>query len=176
MELDKKQLRKKLIQMRLAFDENQKQSHFIIEKLKRDSHFRQSKKIGIYLSYRNEVDTWKLIQEFKEQKEFYVPIVRGQEMYFTKYQELMQKNKYGILEPVEKIEIDKNQLDLMLVPLVGYNQDNYRLGYGGGYYDRYLKNYHGYTIGLAYTFQYLKDYQPESFDVPLNQIITDEKI
>lgn len=57
MELDKKQLRKKLIQMRLTFDENQKQSHFIIEKLKKDVHFKQSKKIGIYLSYRNEVDT-----------------------------------------------------------------------------------------------------------------------
>ena len=176
MELDKKQLRKKLIQMRLAFDENQKQSHFIIEKLKKDVHFIQSKKIGIYLSYRNEVDTWKLIQEFKEKKEFYVPIVRGQEMYFTKYKEPMQKNKYGILEPDEKIEIDKDQLDLMIVPLVGYNQNNYRLGYGGGYYDRYLKNYHGYTIGLAYLFQYLKDYQPEFFDIPLNQIITDEKI
>ena len=88
----------------------------------------------------------------------------------------MQKNKYGILEPDEKIEIDKDQLDLMIVPLVGYNQNNYRLGYGGGYYDRYLKNYNGYTIGLAYTFQYLKDYQPEFFDIPLNQIITDEKI
>lgn len=176
MELDKKQLRKKLIQMRLTFDENQKQSHFIIEKLKKDVHFKQSKKIGIYLSYRNEVDTWKLIQEFKEKKEFYVPIVRGQEMYFTKYKEPMQKNKYGILEPDEKIEISKNQLDLMIVPLVGYNQDNYRLGYGGGYYDCYLKKYKGYTIGLAYTFQYLKDYQPESFDIPLNQIITDEKI
>ena len=176
MELDKKQLRKKLIQMRLTFDENQKQSHFIIEKLKKDVHFKQSKKIGIYLSYRNEVDTWKLIQEFKEKKEFYVPIVRGQEMYFTKYKEPMQKNKYGILEPNEKIENNKNKLDLMIVPLVGYNQDNYRLGYGGGYYDRYLKKYKGYTIGLAYTFQYLKDYQPESFDIPLNQIITDEKI
>ena len=62
MELDKKQLRKKLIQMRLTFDENQKQSHFIIEKLKKDVHFKQSKKIVIYLSYRNEVDTCKLIQ------------------------------------------------------------------------------------------------------------------
>lgn len=76
--------------MRLAFDENQKQSHFIIEKLKRCS-FYTKQKIGIYLSYRNEVDTWKLIQEFKRKKEFYVPIVRGQEMYFTKYKEPMQK-------------------------------------------------------------------------------------
>ena len=65
MELDKKQLRKQLIQMRLAFDDYQKQSHFIIEKLKKDPRFIKSKKIGIYLSYKHEVDTWKLIEEFK---------------------------------------------------------------------------------------------------------------
>lgn len=62
MELDKKQLRKQLIQMRLAFDDYQKQSHFIIEKLKKDLRFIKSKKIGIYLSYKHEVDTWKLIE------------------------------------------------------------------------------------------------------------------
>ena len=81
MELDKKQLRKQLIQMRLAFDDYQKQSHFIIEKLKKDPRFIKSKKIGIYLSYKHEVDTWKLIEEFKTQKEFYVPIVRGKEIH-----------------------------------------------------------------------------------------------
>ena len=48
MELDKKQLRKQLIQMRLDFDDYQKQSHFIIEKLKKDPRFIKSKKIGIY--------------------------------------------------------------------------------------------------------------------------------
>ena len=89
MELDKKQLRKQLIQMRLAFDDYQKQSHFIIEKLKKDPRFIKSKKIGIYLSYKHEVDTWKLIEEFKTQKEFYVPIVCGKEMYFTLYQDKM---------------------------------------------------------------------------------------
>ena len=88
MELDKKQLRKQLLQMRLAFDDYQKQSHFIIEKLKKDPRFIKSKKIGIYLSYKHEVDTWKLIEEFKTQKEFYVPIVRGKEMYFTLYQDI----------------------------------------------------------------------------------------
>ena len=171
--MDKKQLRKQLIQMRLSFDAYQKQSHFIIEKLKKDPVFIKSKKIGIYLSYKHEVDTWDLINEFKNKKEFYVPIVKGKEMYFTLYQEEMIENRYGILEPIEKQEINKDILDLIIVPLVGYNENNYRLGYGGGYYDRYLKDYQGYTVGLAYGFQYLKDYQPESFDIPLKQIITD---
>ncbi len=133
MELDKKQLRKKLIQMRLTFDENQKQSHFIIEKLKKDVHFKQSKKIGIYLSYRNEVDTWKLIQEFKEKKEFYVPIVRGQEMYFTKYKEPMQKNKYGILEPDEKID------EYAYIPLISNDGGEY-VGISEDSYNKLTKN------------------------------------
>ena len=89
---------------------------------------------------------------------------------------MWKRKKFNLFQFHGEIEIEKDQLYLMIVPLVGYNQNNYRLGYGGGYYDRYLKNYNGYTIGLAYTFQYLKDYQPEFFDIPLNQIITDEKI
>lgn len=176
MELDKKQLRKQLIQMRLDFDDYQKQSHFIIEKLKKDPRFIQSKRIGIYLSYKHEVDTWKLIGEFKNQKEFYVPIVRGKEMYFTLYQDKMEKNKYGIDEPLDKQEINKDMLDLMIVPLVGYDANKYRLGYGGGYYDRYLKDFKAPAIGLAYSFQYIKHYQPENFDIPLDDLITDEKI
>lgn len=176
MELDKKQLRKQLIQMRLAFDDYQKQSHFIIEKLKKDPRFIKSKKIGIYLSYKHEVDTWKLIEEFKTQKEFYVPIVRGKEVYFTLYQDKMIKNKYGIDEPIDKQEINKEFLDLMIVPLVGYDANCYRLGYGGGYYDRYLKDFNAPTIGLAYSFQYIGHYQSEDFDIPLDDIITDKKI
>ena len=111
MELDKKQLRKQLIQMRLAFDDYQKQSLFHYRKVKKRSTFTlKSKKIGIYLSYKHEVDTWKLIEEFKTQKEFYVPIVRGKEMYFTLYQDKMIKNKYGIDEPIDKQELIKNFL------------------------------------------------------------------
>ena len=99
------------------------------------------------------MDTWKLIEEFKTQKEFYVPVVRGKEMYFTLYQDKMIKNKYGIDEPIDKQEINKEFLDLMIVPLVGYDTNCYRLGYGGGYYDRYLKDFNAPTIGLAYSFQ-----------------------
>ena len=57
------------------------------------------------------MDTWKLIEEFKTQKEFYVPVVRGKEMYFTLYQDKMIKNKYGIDEPIDKQEINKEFLD-----------------------------------------------------------------
>ena len=86
------------------------------------------------------------------------------------------KNKYGIDEPIDKQEINKEFLDLMIVPLVGYDANCYRLVYGGGYYDRYLKDFNAPTIGLAYTFQYIEHYQSEDFDIPLDDIITDKKI
>ena len=88
----------------------------------------------------------------------------------------MEKNKYGIDEPLDKQEINKDMLDLMIVPLVGYDANKYRLGYGGGYYDRYLKDFKAPAIGLAYSFQYIKHYQPENFDIPLDDLIPDEKI
>ena len=88
----------------------------------------------------------------------------------------MIKNKYGIDEPIDKQEINKEFLDLMIVPLVGYDANCYRLGYGGGYYDRYLKDFNAPTIGLAYSFQYIEHYQSEDFDIPLDDIITDKKI
>ena len=77
---------------------------------------------------------------------------------------------------IDKQEINKEFLDLMIVPLVGYDTNCYRLGYGGGYYDRYLKDFNAPTIGLAYSFQYIEHYQSEDFDIPLDDIITDKKI
>ena len=159
--------------MRLSFDDYQKQSHLIIDKLIKDPHFIAAKKIGIYLSYRNEVDTWQIVNKYFKEKEIYVPVVDGKEMYFVLFDKKLEKNKYQIYEPIDKHIINKDELDLIVVPLVGFDKDNYRLGYGGGYYDRYLANYPGYTIGLAYSFQLIDNYKKEDFDIALDQIITD---
>ena len=96
--------------------------------------------------------------------------------HLDRVEDKMIKNKYGIDEPIDKQEINKEFLDLMIVPLVGYDANCYRLGYGGGYYDRYLKDFNAPTIGLAYSFQYIEHYQSEDFDIPLDDIITDKKI
>ena len=134
------------------------------------------KKIGIYLSYKHEVDTWKLIEEFKTQKEFYVPIVRGKEMYFTLYQDKMIKNKYGIDEPIDKQEINKEFLDLMIVPLVGYDANCYRLGYGGGYYDKYISKINDKCVklALAYELQIVENIKSEIHDIKVDFIITNK--
>lgn len=178
MVLDKKILRKEMIRMRLDIDDltYHRLSHFIIEKLKQTDDFASANTIGIYLSYNNEVDTWQFIKDVINVKTICVPVIeQNQQMNFVQISQWskFKKNKYGIDEPVSGRIINKNEIDLIVVPLVAYNDDNYRLGYGGGYYDRFLKDYHGKTIGIAFQMQRLKEYIPEKHDIPLYKIITE---
>ena len=59
-----------------------------------------------------------------------------------------------------------------IVPGVGFDKDNYRIGFGGGYYDRYLKDYKGYTISLAFKDQIIDKVPINEFDLPVNLVIT----
>lgn len=178
MELDKKTLRKKIIKMRLDMNEldYHRLSHFIINQLKNTPEFQQAHTIAIYLSYHHEVDTWNLMKEIIGTKQLCVPVVKkNHQMDFVELHDFksLKKNKYGIDEPENGKVIDKNDIDLIIVPLVAFNNDLYRLGYGGGYYDRYLCDYQGKTIGLAFSFQKIENYRPEKHDIPLDMILTE---
>ena len=87
-------------------------------------------------------------------------------------------NTYGIKEPEphSSLPVDKTDLDIILVPCVAFDEKKYRLGHGGGYYDRYLKDFHGLKIGIAYELQKVKEVPTEEHDVPLDLIITEKKI
>ena len=63
---------------------------------------------------------------------------------------------------------------LLIVPMVGYDQSGNRLGYGGGYYDRYLSDYCGNVIGLAFSFQEVANLPVEPFDLPIKKIINEK--
>ncbi|MGN1182680.1 MAG: 5-formyltetrahydrofolate cyclo-ligase, partial [Faecalibacillus sp.] len=128
------------------------------------------------LSYNHEVDTWQLIKDSIDTKQICVPVIQeDHRMDFVHIHNFhdLKKNKYGIYEPEYGQIIEKKDIDLIVVPLVGYSNDNYRLGYGGGYYDRYLENYKGQTIGLAFQLQKLDQYLPEDHDIALHKIITE---
>jgi len=96
--------------------------------------------IGVYISMHHEVDTHKFIQWcFDHYKHVYVPKIVKNKMIFIEIQSLdeCKENKMGILEPITNIE-SIHPIELMLVPMLAYNQRNYRLGYGKGNYDQYL--------------------------------------
>ena len=95
---------------------------------------------------------------------------------FWSTREPLKINKYGIPEPLSnKIKFP----DILLVPLVAYDESNNRIGYGGGFYDRYINKLKRYkkivTIGLAYSFQKVKKIPVDENDVKLDFIITKKK-
>lgn len=86
------------------------------------------------------------------------------------YMQLQEPNPL-LAEPVTHTEID-----LLIVPGIVYSKTGYRIGYGGGYYDRFLTNYAGQTISLAFDFQVVDEVVRDVFDFPVEKIVTNEKI
>ncbi|KID42131.1 5-formyltetrahydrofolate cyclo-ligase [Fructilactobacillus fructivorans] len=87
---------------------------------------------------------------------------------------VFQQTRFGIWEPVAGSVVKSNKIDLMIVPGVAFNpQSKQRIGYGAGFYDRYLSHFKGYKVALAQEEQIISalDWKPENFDVKLDQII-----
>ena len=138
-------------------------SNNIIEKIKKLDFYNSSKIIALYMPIRNEIEI-KL-----DDKIICYPKVEGKNMNFY-IPDSFTKGVYDILEPVGKL-VDKSNIDIIIVPLLYFGKDNNRVGYGGGYYDRYLSDYKGITIGVAYDFQEVDKIDVKKTDVKLDYII-----
>jgi len=120
----------------------------------------------------------KTFEDFK----LYLPVIkRYNKMIFCgwKNNEILEINKYGMLEPYNKKEISIP--NIMLIPLIAYDKNKNRLGYGGGFYDRYLndylkKNQKILTIGVAFSFQQHHKIPSFNNDVKLKYILTEKGI
>ncbi len=146
----------------------------------------KEKKRNIFLYYPSnyEVDTLKLLYFLKKRKDVTTSlpvILTNKKMKFFKWKlnESLKVNNYGFLEPVNRNNVIKP--NIILVPLVAYDKSHNRLGYGKGYYDRFikknkkkLKNF--ITIGLAFSFQKYKKIPTSKFDVKLDYILTEKGI
>ena len=134
-------------------------------------------KIASFISIHSEVDTNSINNHF----DTYLPIVhphRKHSLWFAKDTKQYYKNAYKIKEPIYKIDELKVawDLDIIIVPLSGFNQDKYRMGMGGGFYDYSLqfKKSHKYpvTIGVAFDEQQNNDIIVDEYDIKLDVIIT----
>ena len=146
---------------------------------------KQKKNLSLYYPSNYEVDTLKLFKILKERKAVStsLPIIsRNGGMRFTRWNlsEPLSVNNYGFLEPVKKNKRPVSP-DLIIVPLLAYDKFHNRLGYGKGYYDRFLEKYlksNGkiLTIGLAFSFQKYKKIPTSKHDIKLNYILTEKGI
>jgi len=154
-----------------------------------------SAKIAGYLAIGNEVRVDGVLDKTRQQlRNSYVPVVQsGHHMVFAKIDEntALVENKFGILEPdlATTDSIPSESLDVVLVPLVGFDENCQRMGMGGGFYDRaFASNKHEadkhepnkskkpLLIGVAYDIQQTTSVLPAWWDVPLDIIVTETRI
>lgn len=198
---DKKSaLRKTLRQQRNALSPDQQTQAAVglVEQLKTLSVFSQSNSIGLYIVNDGEIDPGKVLEYcLQHDKRCYVPIVSSttsadapnKKINSLRFAEVaadtrFQNNHFGIAEPVvaEDQLIDANELDLVLVPLVGFDQRGNRIGMGGGFYDTTFAFKKAnlqeppQLIGLAHEIQRLDSIDTEHWDIPISAVVTDQQI
>lgn len=147
--------------------------------------FQSAQHVACYLSTAQEISCEPIIQAlFQLQKKCYLPIVddkqKGQMRFIEFNQEaVLEPNRYQILQPVynQKLIIPPEKLDLIIMPLVGFDRQGHRLGSGAGYYDRALANAtHPCRLGLAFSLQELSNISAESWDVNLHIVVTEKEV
>lgn len=135
------------------------------------------KVIGIYLSIPNEVETDGIIEELlKQGKIVAAPRIEDNELVFHKLESIkdVEHNKYHIREPLFSSEIIDN-IEIMIVPGIAFDVSKNRIGYGKGYYDRYLSKHECYKVGLAFDEHLHKEIPTDSSDVKMDIVITDKR-
>lgn len=140
-------------------------------------YFDKERSFFIYYSFGSETDTRGIISRLLEAgKEVYLPRVEGRDMVAVRYSEgdELKKSSLGVSEPTGEAYL--GQIDVAVVPLLAVNALGFRLGYGGGFYDRYLKNSTCVRAGIGYDFQLTDEFVADEWDEPLDLFISERGI
>jgi 5-formyltetrahydrofolate cyclo-ligase len=190
---DKNTLRQKLRARRRALSaEEQKQaaSH-LAANVTGTRLFLASRRIACYLPNDGEIDTHPILAHIRRmRKDCYLPVLSRlshDRLWFARMDTDtdLASNRFGIPEPVVPARdlVRAQELDLILMPLVGFDDQGHRLGMGGGYYDRsleFLRHRHHWRkphlLGIAYDFQRVNGLTADPWDIPLAGVITDQAV
>ncbi len=187
MIIDKKELRKNMLAKRtnLPWQEVQIKSQQINAQLFAHKSYLSAKTILAYLPVKKEPNSLNIIKNaWQQEKQVLVPVTcpETKSLLLSQLKSLKEltKGHYGIPEPKQKYlrPIDPLSVDICLLPGVAFNRNGFRLGYGGGYFDRFLPNLRSdcLKVALAYDFQIL-DFLPSAlYDIPVDLIITESTI
>lgn len=179
----KKELRKRMLEQRNQLEPAQAEemSVAICKGIEAHPHFKQAQTVLMYMPFRGEVDVRPLmVSAWQKGKRVIlpksVPADHSLRLLRADNLEELVPGAYGILEPLEEEgrHINPEELDLAVVPGVAFDHKRYRLGYGGGYYDRFLTTYGTklYRIGAAFPFQVTDTVFPEAHDQQMDDVVT----
>lgn len=187
--MNKKELRRSLLQKRQSISESEwrEKSYFLCQHLQNCPRFKTSQTVLAYFSFRREPDLNLLFTNTGENsllstKNWGFPrcVEKSLSWHIWQSGNSLQKGAYGILEPELNARLlQPSEVDLILVPAVACDLHGYRLGYGGGFYDRMLSATEWAskpTIGIVFEFAYLQQLPIDSWDRPLNAVCTENGI
>lgn len=175
--MDKTQLRRFIREQKRAMTEEEivSRSRALGALLAASEAYRQAKTIYGYLPYNQEVRTVPMLQQaLKDGKKVAVPKCYGEEMRFIYMEDLslVEKGYAGIPEPIADEPIAHDETALVLMPGLAFDAKGHRIGYGGGFYDRFLaKEPNHPTLALCYAFQMLPQLETESHDIPVDTVL-----
>lgn len=138
--------------------------------------------IALYYPFDNEASTLEIINYLhSKNKEVLLPVIENNSktLFFAKngIQSELIKNNFGIFEPKNKEFVDIEEIDIALIPCVAFNDKLFRLGMGGGFYDRtFSKKSSTILIGMAYSFQYENESFQEKHDIKMDYVITQKGV
>lgn len=184
--MNKKELRTVIIKKRddLNLKERNRMDDLILDRLLKSKMYKNSMNIFVFVNYGSEVDTKSFIYKaIEDGKRVCIPktIRNTREMKAVEIKSLdnLKPDNWGILEPETfQGEINKEFLDLIIVPGVVFDRKGNRIGYGGGYYDRYFSDLNSKIkkVVLAYDMQVVESLVSEEHDVKVEYIITEKEI
>ena len=177
---EKVALRKHLLEKRdsTSFDLMQIHSKKILSKLIKTKVISEAKSIGCYYSIGSEVQTVELITHLlNEGKVVSLPRISENNMSFRKIEDLskLEKGEFDIPEPKENCPIEENH-DVILVPCIGLDNNGNRIGYGHGFYDKFLTKNKSIKIALTYSKQIVKSIPNSEHDIMMDWIVTETDV
>ena len=172
--MNKQELRTKYLKIRNDISNKDIKSDIIFNKIINTSEYQSANTVALYKNLISEVDTNKLIDyTLTIGKTVSLPRVEDNNLNFYKVdkQTLLIKSNFGVFEPISNQVIPKENIDLIIVPGVCFDKNNNRLGFGKGYYDRYLMNTKMKKIGICFIEQLTNNIPADSNDVKMDLII-----
>jgi 5-formyltetrahydrofolate cyclo-ligase len=174
---DKKSIRKYIIGRKKESSSEllKQESASICRMLEANPLFQEASIVLAYWSLDDEVDIKPLILKYCDQKSFLLPVVQDKHLelrYFEGLSSLEAGAHFGILEPIGKPFSELQKIDLVLVPGMAFDENGFRIGRGGGYYDRLLPDIHNAKkVGLGFSFQILDSIPVDPHDVAVDFVL-----
>ncbi|MBR1969673.1 MAG: 5-formyltetrahydrofolate cyclo-ligase [Clostridia bacterium] len=147
-----------------------------LKAFEKNTFFKDAKVVFTYISFENEISTIDLMQELLKKKRVVVPYCTDKEgsMICVEIKDMaeLKTGSYGILEPCNPVDFDKNEIDFCIVPGLAFDSSGGRIGFGKGYYDRFLDGVNAYKIGICHKELFFANIPKDESDILMDEVIT----